>query len=730
MAEFWYYETRLNVIPFDTLNKKPVLYEYSQYQNKRIPEAEFKRWIEEGLFEKGMAIFPGRIYDDSKNELHWVSIDLDSKQAILEFCNIFGDRVTISELSKRFLVEQHLDNLDRAHVSLISPLPFPNKGSDTKIGLEVKSNGEHGIMFVAPSLHKNGSPYKIIGTDEPSILTLSEATMIIDKIKQICKKYGLDYGAEKVTGLKDKRIVNMVKNLKIDENFDFRIRMGERNTRLFAIARSILYHHYERGNKTLEPLREFFIKINEQFCDPEELPNKEITTIWNSALNYSYATQNESLDTDLMSKEKDVKNKSISESIIQTASEKILSEFKFITLEETKEILWYDKGVYKRGGNIVLEKAIEKYFEYHISNKHIAEIKGHIMRQTYHKKSELDVDLNIINLSNGLYHIDINELRPHTPEYLSIIQSPIKHDPNSTSRLFGKFLKDVLFPSEIRTLVEAMAYTFYRDNPYEYFFKLFGYGSNGKSVVTSFLTALHGEQSVSNVPILSLVNNRFALSDLEHKNINIDTELTGGPIKDTSILKKLTGGKRQLIRIERKNKNAYDTIIHAKLFINTNSLIETIDQTDAYFRREIIITFPNKFEGESCDHNLLNKLTSVQEMSGIFNILMKALRNILSNNGIYLNENSIEARRLKTERAINSIRAFLEEAVSEESVETDSIPKNDLYKAYVAYCKKYKIVVKSIELFGKELKKMNVYREGRIGSKDNRKRCWIGIRLK
>jgi len=67
-----------------------------------------------------------------------------------------------------------------------------------------------------------------------------------------------------------------------------------------------------------------------------------------------------------------------------------------------------------------------------------------------------------------------------------------------------------------------------------------------------------------------MLKNMFALSDLENKDINIDTELSSATIEDSAILKKLTG--RQPIRIERKHQRAYDTILHAKLFFNANKI--------------------------------------------------------------------------------------------------------------------------------------------------------------
>ena len=124
----------------------------------------------------------------------------------------------------------------------------------------------------------------------------------------------------------------------------------------------------------------------------------------------------------------------------------------------------------------------------------------------------------------------------------------------------------------------------------------------------------------------------FALSDLENKDINIDTELSSATIEYSAILKKLTG--RQPIRIERKHQRAYDTILHAKLFFSANKIPQTADESDADYRRKIVLSFPNTFEGQNDDPDLLAKLTTEEELSGIFNILMTALRNILlRNNG-------------------------------------------------------------------------------------------------
>jgi putative DNA primase/helicase len=88
--------------------------------------------------------------------------------------------------------------------------------------------------------------------------------------------------------------------------------------------------------------------------------------------------------------------------IIEEASESIMQQYRFITIEETGEIWYYKDGVYVQAGDILIAKECEKMFDYDLNTERLSQIKGHIMRRTYHKHEELDSDINIINLKNGL----------------------------------------------------------------------------------------------------------------------------------------------------------------------------------------------------------------------------------------------------------------------------------------------------------------------------------------
>jgi phage/plasmid-associated DNA primase len=83
---------------------------------------------------------------------------------------------------------------------------------------------------------------------------------------------------------------------------------------------------------------------------------------------------------------------------------------------------------------------------------------------------------------------------------------------------------------------------------------------------------VYSDLNICNIPLESLLENNHALADLEFKDVNIDEELSDSIIKDTTILKRLTGGRKQLVRIERKYRDAYGAPIYYKLFFNTNKM--------------------------------------------------------------------------------------------------------------------------------------------------------------
>jgi P4 family phage/plasmid primase-like protien len=569
--------------------------------------------------------------------------------------------------------------------------------------------------------------YEISGIPKvPVTLSMKQSIELIQHIDQICKKYGIDYlkKESKLSKLKP-----MIKTLTLDPMV--KISEGERHLTLLSAADSLLITHLNK-RKSGE-LKDFFMSINQYLCG-SPLSDREIQQIWESAMEFTSKIREGSR---LVEEQEETKNNILSKVVYYTGE--LLRKHRFVTIEDS--IWYYDHGVYLQKGEQLIKKELEQIGGYDININVRREIIEHIRNKRIVSRSEFDKDPNIINVENGLYHITEDRLTEHTPDYLSMVQKPIPYDKEAKSDLFDKFLNEVLYPVDIRTLKECMAYTFYRDNPFEHYFVRHGKGGNGKGVCDKILIALHGMQCVSNIKLETLQNNRFAKSHLIGKDINIDPELSSGRIKDLAALKELTG--QIPIFVEAKGKDGYEERLHTKHFFSANEYPSIEDDTDAHHRREIIISFPYTYEliaqeqqlslndkseeVRKADPRLGEKLTTKKELSGIFNILMDSLRTVLKNDGIFLSAKTVEQRRTKSKIATDSIGEFQKKGIAEDSIyDQDVLTKENSYKAYKQFCRDNGVVYESQQKFGRKMKER--YKEGREGMGE-RRTFWWGVKL-
>lgn len=244
-----------------------------------------------------------------------------------------------------------------------------------------------------------------------------------------------------------------------------------------------------------------------------------------------------------------------------------------------------------------------------------------------------DSQKSTINCLNGeLQFLDFLAswvLQPHTREHFWTTQIPIEYDPGAEAPRFEQFLDEVFdgdSDSQQKKLVveEALGYTLLPSCHLEKFFLLVGKGANGKSVLLAVVAALVGSRLVSAVQP-NQFDNRFQRGHLVGKLANIVTEIAQGAEIADDKLKSLVSG--ELTTAEMKFKDPFDFKPIATHWFGTNHLPRTRDFSDALFRRAVVLSFNNRFEGERRDVGLADKLTA--ELPGIFNIALKGLARLL-----------------------------------------------------------------------------------------------------
>ena len=396
------------------------------------------------------------------------------------------------------------------------------------------------------------------------------------------------------------------------------------------------------------------------------------------------------------------------------------------TLRDTEEVIYYEEGYYHYEGEAIIRAVSEKIFGEHLNSYRVNEILNHIRRSTYIKREELNNDLWTLNLENGLFNIETFEFCPHTPNLLTTIRIPLTYDSTATCPEIDKFISEIVYPEHVKLIKEMIGYCLFHDYTYQNWFLLHGDGENGKSKLLSLIGKFLGEENISSIGLQDL-NQRFAPVNLYGKSANVVADMSDADLKRTARLKQLTGG--DLITAEPKFKNAFTYFNFAKLIYSCNKVPLTEDKSRAFFRRVIFIPFPNRFVvGENADENILKKLTTEKELSGLFNIAVESLKNITGNGGFsgYL---TAEENEELYERASNPVYGFFHDCC-EIDVEKYVI-KMEFYDGFCEYCKEKKIVAFSEKKFTQEMKLLTrMEDEQKTVEKGYRKRVWKGISIK
>jgi len=168
---------------------------------------------------------------------------------------------------------------------------------------------------------------------------------------------------------------------------------------------------------------------------------------------------------------------------------------------------------------------------------------------------------------------------------------------------------------------------------------------------------------------------------------------------------------------------------HTKLLFSANKIPESSDDTTAFFRRWIIINFPNQFlpNDPKTDPNLIKKLTTEEELSGFLNWILDGLKRLIKNGKFSYNK-SVEETRQQYIRSSNPVKAFVMDKITFDSEQF--VPKQRIFQAFLDYCQKMKLPTVSITTFKRKLLE-NVPSIQTVRRNVNGKfiRCWLGIAM-
>ncbi len=291
-----------------------------------------------------------------------------------------------------------------------------------------------------------------------------------------------------------------------------------------------------------------------------------------------------------------------------------------------------------------------------------------------------------LNLKNGLLDVDTLELKPHSPEVFSTAQADAIYDANATCLGFASFISRVCpDPDNRATLQEFAGYVLSKNNNLQKVLYLKGGGGTGKGTFVSIIRALlKGEDNHGLATTMGLSqiedDNHSLVSAVGKKLIYVSEVPAKASLEG---VKKISGQDPMLINP--KNKATYNVKLEAKIIItaNTNIFVGEDNANNSIDRRFIILPFDIPQRSEDRDPQIVDRLTSPEELSGVLLWCLYGWQR-LRNNGFRFTNDGDAAQRMEFLENSNPVITFLRDvAIADPDMETKS---SDLFEAWKEWC--------------------------------------------
>ena len=451
---------------------------------------------------------------------------------------------------------------------------------------------------------------------------------------------------------------------------------GNRNQAIFDLA-AALRDKSVPFNTTLATA----LSTNDKYTPP--LPEAEVKTAVQSAYEHPLKDPEEPVSTVT----------DIEEFFVKAQFEPVrfakflLKSYRFKTTRDNKTIYVYNPntGTYTPTGAGIIHGEMSHYLDEKTRKHYYGDVEFYIQGVTFFDRPQTTP--NKLTCLNGIVNVETHTLEPFTPDEFILTQIPIKYDPTVDCPQITKFLTEVVNSDQLCMLQQIIGYTLYQGMPLHKATMLVGDGANGKSTLIELIKLFLGGENVSNVSLQALCENRFAPAALYGKLANMFADLPDKSLARTGMFKMLSGG--DTITGEEKFKQLFSFKNYAKQIYSCNKVPETHDDTIAFFRRWNIIMCPNRFMPG--DPNILAKIATPQELSGLLNYALKGLHDLLEKTE-FCNNTTTEQIRTQYIRQSNSAKAFIEENLEESLNCNDYIPEAELYADYIQYCTDEKLL--------------------------------------
>lgn len=310
------------------------------------------------------------------------------------------------------------------------------------------------------------------------------------------------------------------------------------------------------------------------------------------------------------------------------------------------------------------------------------------LRQVTRNRKPKEPKKTWVQFKDKVYDIKTGKSFEASPEYFIFNPIPWKigdsEDTPVIDKLFHEWIvgevntpqgRKIQDESWVTTLYEVIAVSMLTYLPFHRIFCLQGEGLNGKGTFLELVYNFIGEHNCTSTSMDALHQTQFETFKLYKKLVALIGELDIGVFRKTALLKAISGG--DLVRCEKKRADGFDARLYATPILACNELPATIDESDGWNRRWLIIDFPNRFNEKT---KVLEKVPDY-EYENLAKKCLRILKEALDR-GELTNDGTIEEKKQRFKQRANPLSRYIDEFIEKTNDDSDYITSIDFFEAF------------------------------------------------
>jgi len=397
------------------------------------------------------------------------------------------------------------------------------------------------------------------------------------------------------------------------------------------------------------------------------------------------------------------------------------------------DLFVYSDGIWKPRG----DQGVREILRPHLREKYTTHLRREVVDQLKGinpvERDTMGVPVNTVAVKNGLLNLDTRELRPLRPEDRALWKMNTAYDPEASCDLWRQTLQEIVHPDYAEKYILTIQEFFgsmlsFRLIPMKQHLFILGPADAGKSILVLVPKAMFGDENVATESIYALCNTRWGVASLYGKPLNVRNDLDANIIKNAARWKELTSPDDP-IAAERKNQNKFSFTPHTKFLFTANQAPKSNEADQAFWIRFITMVFPRTIPEAEQDKQLLAKLTTEEQQSGILNWMLDGLDRLREQKQFTYQPSPDETIQIWTSYG-GSVERFIDAELILTGDKNDFEKKSDVYGVYRQFALQENKQIEEQQQFTTILKSRGYVDTGQNRFNGRREETYQGLRFK